>query len=118
MVDRDLTRFSGEHKESNRRLGTESLVTVDLFKRPNETFFMRVSLRSNVRPIIISRHEVDLDRYTGEREFLKMVLLDGGALAEHQDQTLGDSHDPAECAKAAVRAATEILHSQDIQVGG
>lgn len=109
MVDKDLSRFSGENRKSNLDAGRQSLITVDLFKRPNNTFFMRVQLRSNVRPEILSRHEIDLDKHTNEADFIREVEIGAGALAEHQQVMYGDAHDPSECAKAAVEAAKEIL---------
>jgi hypothetical protein len=109
MADRDISKFAGENYKSNKDLGIQSLVTVDLFKRPNGTFFMRVSLRSDVKRTNISRYEIDLDRHTNESDFLREVEIAGGALAGHQSTLYGDQHDPSECAKAAREAAREIL---------
>jgi hypothetical protein len=116
-MDRDLSPFAGENKASNFKTGRESLVTVDLFKRTNGTFYMRVSLRSDVKPNVLSRYEMDMDRYAGEKEFLDSVMVAGGALAEHQYTMYGDRHDPDECARAARELARDILHSQTISQG-
>lgn len=104
-------KFEGENYVNNSKLGTESLVTVDLFKRRNNTHFVRVSLRSDVRPEVITRSEIDMDKYTNEKEFLRVVGIAGAAIAESQDETYGDKHDPIECAKVAVEAASELLHN-------
>ena len=103
------TNFEGENYANNKRLGTQSLVTVDVFKRGNGTHFMRVSLRSVRKPEIISRYEVNLDKYTNEADFLGEVAIAGGALAERQCQMYLDTHDPTECAKAAREAAVEVF---------
>lgn len=114
-MDRDLSPFSGEDKDANRRTGRDSLVTVTLFQRPNKSFFMRLSLRSDVRPNVLTRYEIDLDKASSEAEFLRAVEIAGGAAAEHQCQMYGDRHDPDDCAKAAREAAAEILHSGQIK---
>jgi len=71
-----------------RTVGHEREVVVDVFRRlvgPDAgTYFLRVSLRS-IMPKwthIISRCEIDLDRYNTEREFLTHVRVCGGSVAE------------------------------------
>lgn len=103
------SHFEGENKKSNFIVGRQSLVTVDVFKRPNGTHFMRVNLRSVIKPLLTSRYEIDMDKYTNESTFLAMVALAGGAIAERQCDLYGDRHDPDECAKAAQEAAREVL---------
>jgi hypothetical protein len=105
-------KFRGENYENNKLLGTESLVTVDLFRRANQTFFLRVSLRSINKPSVISRHEIDIDRYPDQAACLNVVAAAGGALAEHQYEMYGDTHEPSECAKAAHEAAKEIFEGR------
>jgi len=69
-----------------RTVGHEREVVVDIFKRnvgPDKgTFFLRVSLRCPIKPHIITRYEIDLDRYSTERDFLNMVEIGGAAVAE------------------------------------
>ena len=103
-------KFEGENYANNRLLGVQSLVTVDLFKRPNDTHFVRVSLRSDVKPELITRSEIDMDRYTNQTDFLHTVYIAGAACAERQCEEYGDRHDPVECAKAASDAARELLN--------
>lgn len=110
-MDNDLGPFGGENRKSNLLLGRQSLVTVDAFRRKNGSFFMRVQLRSDVKSNVISRYEVELDRYTDKRAFLRAVEIAGGALAEHQVETHKDRHDPGECAKVARELAESILNS-------
>lgn len=106
------SHFEGENYANNQRLGRDTLVTVDLFRRRNGTHFMRVSLRSVMKPEIISRVECDMDKYTSERDFLREVGVACGALAERQNTQYGDGHDPSDCVKAGVQAASEVLHRQ------
>lgn len=105
--------FEGE-SERERRVGRDAMVVVDIFKRnmgPDAgTYFLRVSLRSQNRPNIITRHEIDLDRYSRESEFLREVEWGGGAIAERQVEVYGDRWDPAYVAKQAREAAYELLH--------
>ncbi len=100
-----------DHKISKDRgvVGRDSLVTVDLFKRTNDTYYMIVKLRSVARPELISYYSVDLDKYTNERDFLYEVGVAGGALAERQNENYLDHHDPNECVKAAVEVAAELM---------
>lgn len=92
-------------------VGRDSLITVDLFKRINDTHYMVVKLRSVVRPELISYYSVDLDKHTSERDFLYEMGVAGGALAERQNELYLDHHDPAECVKAAVEVASDIMHN-------
>lgn len=114
-MDKDLSPFGGEDREANRKTGRDSLVTVTLFRRHNKTFFFRVSLRSDLNKKVISRYELDVDQYSSEAEFLSAIQIAGGALAEHQNVTYGDVHDPDECAKSARESAVEILHDDKIK---
>jgi hypothetical protein len=106
--------FQGDHFEGDsdreRKVGKQSLVVCDLFKRLDDTYFMRVSLRSIRKPGIISRYEIDLDRYTNEKDFYKAIGIAAGGLAEKQCEEYGDPHDPSECVKAGIEAASELLH--------
>ncbi len=96
--------------ERERKVGRDSQIVVDVFKRLNKTHFFRVSLRSIRQPKVITRYEVDVEQYNSESEFLKLCEVAGGAIAEHQCTNYGDRHDPDECAKAAREAAAELLH--------
>ncbi len=105
--------FEGE-SERERRVGIDSMVVVDIFKRivgvDAGTYYLRVSLRCPVNPQIITRYEIDLDKYNSEREFLNEVEIGGGAIAEAQCENRGAKWDCEWVAKQARAAAVELLH--------
>jgi hypothetical protein len=105
--------FEGE-SERERKVGHDSVVVVDIFKRnvgfDAGTYYLRVSLRCPINPLIITRYEIDLDRYNTEAEFLKAVEVGGGAIAERQCETRGANWDCEWVAKQARLAAAELLH--------
>lgn len=124
LVNKDRTRlvadeqnvgghFEGE-SERERKVGHEELVVVDIFKRnvgPDAgTHFLRVSLRNPIRPNLIGRFEADLDRYSNEADFLKIVETGAGALAEDQCAKWGAKWDCEYVAKQAREAAKELMH--------
>ena len=109
--------FDGESKRE-RGVGLDQEVVVDIFKRgfnPNAmekrpgTYFMRVSLRCPVRPDIITRYEIDIERYTSERELVAEAFKGGGIIATAQIEQRGAKWDPDYVAKQAGEAAREIL---------
>lgn len=105
--------FDGE-SERERAVGHDTLVVVDVFKRnvgPDAgTYYLRVSLRCPVDPRIITRYEIDLDKYNSEAEFLREVEIGGGAIAEAQCTNRGATWDCEFVAKQAREAAVELLH--------
>ena len=105
--------FEGE-SERERSVGHEREVVVDIFKRalgPDAgTYYLRVSLRCPVNPNIITRYEIDLDRYSNETDFLNAVEVGGGAIAEAQCQNRGADWDCEYVARQAREAAKELLH--------
>ena len=113
--------FDGESKRE-RKVGVDREVVVDIFKRRFDSgeqkagsYFLRVSLRSMVDPQYISRYHIDLDRYSNEGEFLAMVSIGGGAVAEADNENRGATWDTAYVAKQARDAAKELLHDLDNQ---
>ena len=112
--------YEGE-SERERKVGHEREVVVDIFKRrvgPDAgTYFLRVSLRSIINTNIISRYEIDLDKYNTETEFLKMVSIGGGAVAEADNVNRGANWDCEYVAKQAREAARELLHDISAQSG-
>ena len=96
------------------RVGIEEVVVVDIFKRmvglDAGTYYLRVSLRCPVDPRIITRYEIDLDKYNTEADFLREVEIGGGAIAEAQCEKRGASWDCEWVAKQARDAAVELLH--------
>ena len=105
--------FEGESARE-RKVGHESLVVVDIFKRnvgvDAGTYYLRVSLRCPINPNIITRYEIDLDKYNTEAEFLREVEIGGGAIAEAQCKNRGAQWDCEWVAKQARAAAVELLH--------
>ncbi len=105
--------FDGE-SQRERKVGIDSLVVVDIFKRTvgfdAGTYYLRVSLRCPVDSRIITRYEIDLDKYNTEVEFLKEVEIGGGAIAEAQCEKRGAKWDCEFVAKQARAAAVELIH--------
>lgn len=105
--------FEGE-SERERRVGVDEMVVVDVFKRNfglnAGTYYLRVSLRCPVNPQIITRYEIDLDKYNTEAEFLREVEIGGGAIAAAQCEKRGARWDCEWVAKQARAAAVELLH--------
>ena len=110
--------FEGE-SERERDVGHNTLVVVDIFKRlvgiDAGTYYLRVSLRCPIDPRIITRYEIDLDKYNSEAEFLREVEIGGGAIAEAQCANRGAKWDCEWVAKQAREAAVELLHEIDKQ---
>lgn len=104
--------FEGE-SERERSVGVDRQVVVDIFRRnvglDKGTYFLRVSLRSMINPQIISRFEIDLDKYSTERDFLNAVEIGGGAVAEADCTNRGATWDCEWVAKQAREAAKELL---------
>jgi len=105
--------FDGE-SERERNVGNNTLVIVDIFKRlvglDAGTYYLRVSLRCPIDSRIITRYEIDLDKYSTEAEFLREVEWGGGAIAERQCEKRGAQWDCEFVAKQARAAAVELLH--------
>ena len=104
--------FEGE-SERERKVGVDEVVVVDIFKRnigfDAGTYYMRVSLRCPMDPRIITRYEIDLDKYNTEAEFLTEVEIGGGAIAEAQCEKRGATWDCEWVAKQAREAAVELM---------
>lgn len=123
LVNKDVTdlvaeeqdvggHFEGE-SERERKVGHDELVVVDIFKRnvgPDAgTHFLRVSLRNPIKPNLIGRFEADLDRYSNEADFLRVVEAGAGALAEDQCDRWGAKWDCEYVARQAKEAAVELM---------
>ena len=104
--------FEGE-SERERNVGHDELVVVDIFKRnigPDAgTYFLRVSLRNPIKLNLIGRFEADMDRYSNEADFLKVVEAGAGALAEDQCERWGAKWDCEYVARQAKEAAVELM---------
>ncbi len=66
--------FEGE-SERERKVGINQEVVVDIFKRvvglDAGTYYLRVSLRCPTNVRLITRYEIDLDKYNTEADFIK-----------------------------------------------
>lgn len=110
--------YEGESKRE-RKVGHDQEVVVDIFKRgrtpetvlagTSGTYFMRVSLRCPMDPKIITRYEIDIERYTTERELMAEAFKGGGLVAVAQIENRGAQWDPDYVAKQAAEAAKELL---------
>lgn len=109
----DGSQFVGDRYEGEclreLRIGRSTPVTVSVYKRRNETHFVRVTVASKIKPKHYMRANVDLDRYINESDFLKSVLVHAGAAAEKLVEQYGDTLDPDEIAKEAASAARRCL---------
>jgi hypothetical protein len=117
--------FEGESRRE-RRVGKDRQVIVDIIKRSNNPFrnvspekkpdmwkpnsyFMRVSLRDPIRTDIITRYEIDIDRYTNERDLVAEAFKGGGLVATAQIEKRGATWDPNDIAHLAAEACRELL---------
>lgn len=131
LVDRikqiaDEGRVGGHFEgESKRRAHPDSdtQVVVDILKRGLNpyaldqkpgTYFMRVSLPCRtVSPMlgerVITRYEIDIDRYSTERELMEQAWKGGGLVAITQVEKHGETWDPEYVAAQAAEAMKELL---------
>lgn len=105
--------FDGE-SERERRVGVDTMVVVDVFKRliglDAGTYYLRVSLRCPIDTRIITRYEIDMDKHHTEAEFLRAVETGGGLIAATQCEKRGANWDCEFVASQARAAAVELLH--------
>lgn len=85
-----------------------SAIKLEAYKRPNGTMFLRVSLRSIMKPRVWSNLQIDMS----ESNLRARVGITAGALAEHQSEQFGDPHDPSLCVATALRAYDRLAREQ------
>jgi len=114
--------FDGESKRKAAP-DTETMVVVDIFKRGFNpyaldkkpgTYFMRVSLPSRtVSPMVgaklITRYEIDIDRFSTERDLMEQAWEGGATIAITQIEKHGERWDPDFVASQAAAAMKELL---------
>jgi hypothetical protein len=109
----DNSEFEGDHFEgynnvSDRKVGVQEYVVVDMFRRNNGTWFGRISLRSRLRKSsmgsVIGRSEQDFDSNTSEHDFLQAIALMSAALCEDMNSK-GDMFPLNEVVREAVSYA-------------
>ena len=78
--------FEGYNKGSDAKVGRQEYVVVDMFRRQDNTWFGRVSLRSRMRKsmlgAIIGRSEQDFDKNVSQHDFLQAIGLMTAHLVE------------------------------------
>ena len=89
----------------------ESNVEVCLMMRQDRSYFLKVRLNSLSRPNVWTEYEVDMGRYTSEKDCLHAVGVAAMAAVEHQSEKYGDGHSESEVMKAAIDATYEMLHN-------
>lgn len=87
---------------------SDSEVSARLMKHPTliGRSVIQVRLKSNVKPALRSSSVIDPEKES-DLHMLAMVRII--KLAEYQNGTFGDTHDPGECGKAAARAFKELM---------
>ena len=84
---------------------TTDNLEVQIWTRPDETFYVKVILRSEVKPNLLSSNQRDLS----PTDMPKKVAIMAGALAEYQCENFGDTHEPVIVAQYAMEAFNESL---------
>lgn len=84
---------------------TTDNLEVQIWTRPDETFYVKVILRSEVKPSLLSSNQMDLSPI----DMPKKVAIMAGALAEYQCDKYGDTHEPVIVAQYALEAFNESL---------
>ena len=107
-------KFEGESLREHM-LGKSRMVVVDIFKRRDSTFFMRVSLRSMIDTRFIYRYNQDVYRYAPQRELCALGCIAGGSLAEQDNEQRGAKWNPIEVAEEAIKEVIEALRELDKQ---
>jgi len=106
--------FAGESTRE-QRVGVDREVEVTLFKRNQyhetapDTFFLRVSLGSQIKKGHLFRYDVDIDRYSNDADLFKQVATAAGAIAEQDNEQYSANWEPEYVAKQAHAAAKELL---------
>lgn len=80
-----------------------SKVQVLLCRRPDGVYFIRVRIQSK-KPVTLGEAVWTQGEVEFDRQLEKKIEALGGALAEIQNEKLGDTHEPSDCARAAKEA--------------
>ena len=94
--------------DAQKSAAKDNPVSVKLMRdKQTQKPYLRVELRSRVKPEQVAMHPI-YDLTNGDR-LRRGVQTAGGALAEHQNEILGDHHDPSECAHMATEALARLV---------
>lgn len=84
-----------------------------LYHLEDKTWFVRFFLRSRIKTNILSQDSFHRDDEHRE----KRIQAIGGALAEYQNETYGDMHNPGEMAKLATEAFEKLMSELERKMG-
>jgi len=96
---------------------TDNVAEVRLMRKKNQPdeYYVNVRVRSRVRKNLLSQHNIPLDSVGTKTEMAKAVEIGAGALAEHQCENFGDTHDPEEVAKMCRSLYEELWRRVELQ---
>lgn len=77
---------------------------IELYLRPNNTIYFRTSLRSRIRPLILTQSIIELE--SGAQHIL---LSNIQRLADEQGKNYGDNHDSQELYRQGTEALRRIF---------
>ena len=106
-------RFTDQYAAELLRVKTENMRAI-MYILEDKSWFVRFFLRSTVKPTILSMDTVHRD--DADRE--KRIETIGGAIAEYQNETYGDSHEPSAIAKLATEAFGQLMTEIEQVSGG
>lgn len=106
-------RFTDQYAAELLRVETENMRAI-MFILEDKSWFVRFFLRSTVKPTILSMNTLHRDDDHREQRIQSI----GGALAEYQNETYGDSHQPSEIAKLATEAFAKVMTEIEQVSGG
>jgi len=84
---------------------TTNNLEVQIWSRPDQIYYVKVILRSEVKPTILSSNQMDLNPI----DMPKRVAIMAGALAEYQCEKYGDTYEPMVIAQYGMEAFNESL---------
>lgn len=82
---------------------------LELYRRPDNTLYLRVRLRSIMKPGLWSNLQINMADHGTAR---KRAGMAAEALAGYQAEMYSDPHDPAACVAATLRAYDRLVASQ------
>ena len=106
-------RFTDRYAAELLRVESDPMRAI-MYILEDKSWFVRFFLRSKVKPTILSMDA--LHRDDADRE--KRIQAIGGALAEYQNETYSDDHQPGEIAKLATEAFAKLMTEIEQMSGG
>jgi len=106
-------RFTNQYAAELLRVESDNMRAI-MYILEDKSWFVRFFLRSTVKPTILSMDAIHRD--DADRE--KRIQAIGGAIAEYQNETYGDSHEPSAIAKLATEAFAKLMTEIEQMAGG